>query len=120
VPSSSDQHGDGAKNEHVGKKSGPMRQQRRHERPQQYGRKGAPSSEPECPFNGFVIVNKPIHVTSNDVVGKIRTKLGKLAYGPHWRMGKRSPKLKIGHGGTLDPLATGILGACFAGTDRRY
>ncbi len=44
--------------------------------------------------NGVLIVNKPKGITSHDVVGKIR----KL-YGTR----------KVGHTGTLDPLATGVL-----------
>ena len=44
--------------------------------------------------NGVLIVNKPEGITSHDVVGKIR----KL-YGTR----------KVGHTGTLDPLATGVL-----------
>ena len=44
--------------------------------------------------NGVLIVNKPQGLTSHDVVGKIR----KL-YGTR----------KVGHTGTLDPLATGVL-----------
>ena len=43
---------------------------------------------------GVLIVNKPEGITSHDVVGKIR----KL-YGTR----------KVGHTGTLDPLATGVL-----------
>ena len=48
--------------------------------------------------NGFLLINKPLNWTSNDVVQKIKS-LGK--------------SLKIGHGGTLDPLATGILPILF-------
>ncbi len=44
--------------------------------------------------NGVLIINKPEGITSHDVVGKIR----KL-YGTR----------KVGHTGTLDPLATGVL-----------
>ena len=44
--------------------------------------------------DGVLIVNKPEGITSHDVVGKIR----KL-YGTR----------KVGHTGTLDPLATGVL-----------
>ena len=46
-------------------------------------------------FNdGFLMINKPLNWTSNDVVKKIKS---------------FDKSLKIGHGGTLDPLATGIL-----------
>lgn len=51
-------------------------------------------SENKFEPNGVLIVNKPEGITSHDVVGKIR----KL-YGTR----------KVGHTGTLDPLATGVL-----------
>ncbi len=43
---------------------------------------------------GVLIVNKPEGITSHDVVGKIRKLFGTR---------------KVGHTGTLDPLATGVL-----------
>ena len=45
-------------------------------------------------------INKPLEWTSFDVVNKIR-----------WRSEKRLgvKKFKVGHAGTLDPLATGVL-----------
>ncbi|WP_372809075.1 tRNA pseudouridine(55) synthase TruB [Pontiella sp.] len=49
--------------------------------------------EPD-PFDGILLVDKPSEWTSHDVVAKIRNYF-KLA--------------KVGHGGTLDPLATGLL-----------
>ena len=51
-------------------------------------------SENKFEPNGVLIVNKPEGITSHDVVGKIR----KL-YGTR----------KVGHTGTLEPLATGVL-----------
>lgn len=45
-------------------------------------------------FNGILLVDKPVGPTSHDVVHKIR-KTFKIA--------------KVGHGGTLDPNATGLL-----------
>lgn len=51
-------------------------------------------SENKFEPNGVLIINKPEGITSHDVVGKIR----KL-YGTR----------KVGHTGTLDPLATGVL-----------
>lgn len=44
--------------------------------------------------NGVIVVNKPAGMTSHDVVDYFRRKLNKK---------------KIGHAGTLDPLATGVL-----------
>lgn len=47
--------------------------------------------------------NKPLHWTSFDVVGKVRWMLCK-------KLGVK--KLKVGHTGTLDPLATGVVVVC--------
>jgi tRNA pseudouridine55 synthase len=43
-----------------------------------------------------ILVNKPLHWTSADVVKKIRNRI----------------HAKVGHAGTLDPLATGLLILC--------
>ena len=48
-----------------------------------------------------LLVDKPLRWTSFDVVNKIRNAL-KKQYG----------KIKVGHAGTLDPLATGLLIIC--------
>lgn len=45
-------------------------------------------------MHGFLIIDKPAGITSFDVVYKVRKLLGKV---------------KVGHTGTLDPLATGVL-----------
>lgn len=47
-----------------------------------------------------LLVDKPKHWTSFDVVNKLR-------YALRHRTGRS--KIKVGHGGTLDPLATGLL-----------
>jgi len=47
--------------------------------------------------NGVLVINKPQHWTSHDVVNKARGLL---------------QEKKIGHTGTLDPLATGVLVLC--------
>ena len=47
----------------------------------------------------LLLVNKPYNWTSFDVVGKIRNAFKPL-------------KLKVGHAGTLDPLASGLLILC--------
>jgi len=47
----------------------------------------------------ILLVNKPLRWTSFDIVGKIRTCIG----------GK---SIKVGHAGTLDPLADGLLLIC--------
>lgn len=52
---------------------------------------------------GYIaVIDKPYEWTSADVVRKIKFQLRKCGY----------PKIKIGHAGTLDPLATGILIVC--------
>ncbi|RZK49119.1 MAG: tRNA pseudouridine(55) synthase TruB [Pedobacter sp.] len=51
------------------------------------------------PEGELLLINKPISWTSFDVVNKIRTSLKPL-------------KIKVGHAGTLDPLATGLLLVC--------
>ncbi len=48
-------------------------------------------------MDGILVINKPKEWTSFDVVAKIRNKLGVK---------------KVGHTGTLDPLATGVLVLC--------
>lgn len=45
-------------------------------------------------INGFVVVDKPAGITSHDVVSRVRRILGTR---------------KVGHTGTLDPFATGVL-----------
>ena len=52
-------------------------------------RKAGPS-----PIDGLIIVDKPQEWTSHDVVGKLRRIVGTR---------------RVGHGGTLDPMATGVL-----------
>lgn len=52
---------------------------------------------------GYIaVIDKPLEWTSTDVVRKIKYDLRKIGY----------PKIKVGHAGTLDPLATGILLVC--------
>ncbi len=50
-----------------------------------------------------ILVDKPLHWTSFDAVNKIKAKL---------KFGLGLPKIKIGHAGTLDPMATGLLIIC--------
>ena len=53
--------------------------------------------------DGYIaVVDKPLRWTSTDVVRKIKFALRRLGY----------RKIKVGHAGTLDPLATGILLVC--------
>lgn len=59
------------------------------------------------PF-GFLNVDKPLGLTSHDVVAKLR-RAAKTQYGS---------AVKIGHAGTLDPLATGVLVICLGQATR--
>ena len=56
----------------------------------------------EFPEGYVAVIDKPYEWTSADVVRKIKFQLRKCGY----------PKIKIGHAGALDPLATGILLVC--------
>ena len=58
--------------------------------------------EIDFPEGYVAVIDKPYEWTSADVVRKIKFQLRKCGY----------PKIKIGHAGTLDPLATGILLVC--------
>ena len=53
--------------------------------------------------DGIININKPQKMTSHDVVGKLRRILGMK---------------KIGHTGTLDPMATGVLPVCLGSATR--
>ena len=54
----------------------------------------SPPQQPFSPFDGLLLVDKPSGPTSHDIVAKIR---------------RRFKIKKVGHGGTLDPMATGLL-----------
>jgi len=54
----------------------------------------APPFAPADPFDGLLFVDKPVGPTSHDIVARVR----------------RAFRIdKVGHGGTLDPNATGLL-----------
>lgn len=59
-----------------------------------------PGFELDLERGGLLLVDKPLTWTSFDVVGKLRGAL-RIAAGGH--------KIKVGHAGTLDPLASGLL-----------
>ena len=50
-----------------------------------------------------LLIDKPLHLTSFDVVNKLRWEI---------RRTFNIKKIKVGHAGTLDPLATGLLIIC--------
>ena len=51
----------------------------------------------------FIFINKPYGMTSFGALAYVRTRVSK-------KVGVR--RVKIGHAGTLDPLATGVLILC--------
>jgi tRNA pseudouridine55 synthase len=52
------------------------------------------------PLNGLMIIDKPRGPTSMDICAMIRAR---------FRRGGAPKRLKVGHAGTLDPMATGLL-----------
>lgn len=56
--------------------------------------------------DGILLADKPRDVTSFSVVGRVRKALLNTAGG---RPPRGEPKFRVGHAGTLDPLATGLL-----------
>lgn len=56
-----------------------------------------------CDYNGILIIDKPAGFTSHDVVAKLRG---------------ICKTRRIGHGGTLDPMATGVLPVFLGGATR--
>ncbi len=50
-------------------------------------------------LNGWIILDKPLGLGSTHAVGAVKRALREAG----------EPKTKVGHGGTLDPLATGVL-----------
>ena len=54
--------------------------------------------------NGFLVLDKPVGSTSMDAVRRVKRLTGM--------------KKRVGHGGTLDPLASGILPICFGQATR--
>ena len=54
-------------------------------------------------LHGLMVIDKPVGWTSMDVVRRVRYAAGK---------GSGRRRQKVGHAGTLDPLATGVLVVC--------
>ena len=56
-------------------------------------------------MNGVIVIDKPKGVTSHDVVAMMRKQFGTR---------------RVGHTGTLDPMATGVLPVCIGNACRAY
>ena len=54
--------------------------------------------------HGWIILDKPLELGSTQAVGAVKRNLREAGL-----LGKGKAKTKVGHGGTLDPLATGVL-----------
>ena len=50
-------------------------------------------------MHGWLVIDKPVGIGSTQVVGAVKRALREGGY----------LKVKVGHGGTLDPLASGVL-----------
>ena len=50
-------------------------------------------------MHGWIILDKPLGLGSTQAVAAVKRNLRSAGFG----------KVKVGHGGTLDPLATGVL-----------
>ena len=50
-------------------------------------------------INGWIILDKPVGLGSTQAVSRVKRALREAG----------EPKTKVGHGGTLDPLASGVL-----------
>jgi tRNA pseudouridine55 synthase len=57
------------------------------------------SIAPAMALNGWIILDKPVGMGSTQAVGAVKRALREAG----------EPKTKVGHGGTLDPLASGVL-----------
>ena len=57
-------------------------------------------SAPLAPPSGWIILDKPLGLGSTQGVAAVKRNLREAGYGK---------KVRVGHGGTLDPLATGVL-----------
>ena len=55
--------------------------------------------------NGWIILDKPLGLGSTQAVGAVKRNLREAGFGKD-DFGR---KIRVGHGGTLDPLATGVL-----------
>ena len=68
-----------------------------------------PENIDECPGGIIIPVDKPYRWTSADVIRKIKS-----AAVRHFH----KKNLKVGHAGTLDPLASGVLLVCIVKATR--
>jgi len=58
-----------------------------------------PKTAPQKPAHGWIILDKPVGLGSTQAVAAVKRNFRQAGFG----------KVKVGHGGTLDPLASGVL-----------
>ncbi|MDF1808713.1 MAG: tRNA pseudouridine(55) synthase TruB [Phycisphaerales bacterium] len=58
------------------------------------------NNEQQEPIKGIIVIDKPLNLTSMNVCSIVRGRL---------KAGGAPKRVKVGHGGTLDPLASGVL-----------
>ncbi len=58
------------------------------------------TNDADKPIMGILVVDKPLNLTSMNVCSIVRGRL---------KAGGAPKRIKVGHGGTLDPLASGVL-----------
>lgn len=63
-----------------------------------------PTSKPDAPVDGFLNFYKPAGMTSMEALRRVKRITGQ--------------RKKVGHGGTMDPLARGVLPICFGQATR--
>lgn len=69
------------------------------------------SANPQAPTpRGIVLIDKPTGPTSMDVCARVRSRL---------RRGGAPKRIRVGHAGTLDPMATGLLVVMVGGATKR-
>lgn len=86
-----------------------MERERRQDEPQTESGRQEFSKDLNFPEGYVLVVDKPLEWTSTDVVRKIKYGLERLGH----------KRIKVGHAGTLDPLATGVLVVCIGKATKR-
>lgn len=70
-----------------------------------------PGQSPQLPTpRGVLLIDKPTGPTSMDVCARVRARL---------RRGGAPKRIRVGHAGTLDPMATGLLVVMVGGATKR-
>lgn len=77
------------------------------------------SRDKESPPCGLLVVDKPVGCSSMDVVRRVRrAATGTSGGAPRGSSGAGGERVKTGHAGTLDPLASGVLVCCLGRATR--